>query len=147
MRFETTVVEVTVKGAVSVATVEMSCVPESVPVPSKFPVVPLSMILRRSLPAVSSMVKVPELSSAICRVRYRLMFWPELMALVISASETSRASVITPSVELDMDMPSAVVADAVEVKDMNPPVEELELEMEAPVPALVMPKTEPEAEA
>ena len=144
---ETTVVEVTVKGAVPVATVEMSCVPCKVPVASMFPVVPLSMILRRSLPAVSSMVKVPELSSAICRVRYRLMFWPELMALVISASETSRASVITPSVEFDMDMPSAVVAEAVEVKDMNPPVEELELDMEAPVPALVMPKTEPEAEA
>ena len=75
------------------------------------------------------------------------MFWPELMALVIWASETSRASVMTPSVELDIDMPSAVVADAVAVRDMNPPVEELELDMEAPVPALVMPKTEPEAEA
>ena len=147
MRFETTVVEVTVKGAVSVATVEMSCVPESVPVPSKFPVVPLSMILRRSLPAVSSMVRVPEVSSAICKVRYRLMFWPELMALVIWASDTSRASVMTPSVELAMDMPSVVVADAVEVKDKNPPVEELELDMEAPVPALVIPKTDPEADA
>ena len=140
-------VDETVKGAVPVATVEMSRVPESVPVASMFPVVPLSMILRRSLPAVSSMVRVPEVSSAICRVRYRLMFWPELMALVISASETSRASVMTPSVELDMDMPSAVVADAVAVKDMNPPVEELELDMEAPVPALVSPSREPEAEA
>ena len=54
---------------------------------------------------------------------------------------------MTPSVELDIDMPSAVVAEAVEVKDMNPPVEELELEMEAPVPALVSPSREPEAEA
>ena len=69
LRFATTVVEDTVKGAVPVATVEMSCVPESVPVASRFPVVPLSMILRRSLPAVSSMVRVPEVSSAICKVR------------------------------------------------------------------------------
>jgi len=54
---------------------------------------------------------------------------------------------MTPSVELAMDMPSVVVADAVEVKDKNPPVEELELDMEAPVPALVIPKTDPEADA
>ena len=75
------------------------------------------------------------------------MFWPELMALVIWGSETSKASVMTPSVELDMDMPSAVVAEAVVVKDMNPPVEELDEDMEAPVPALVSPSREPEAEA
>ena len=75
----------------------------------------------------------------------RMMLSPTLRALVISASETSKASVITPlALVARIRRPSAVVTAPVESRVASMPVDEEARIIPDPVPAFSMDMTEPE---
>ena len=111
-----------------------------VPSIDMLPASPVSlMVMAPVVPDTSNSVK------SMAAAKPRMMLSPTLRALVISASETSKASVITPlALVARIRRPSAVVTAPVESRVASMPVDEEARIIPDPVPAFSMDMTEPE---